>query len=755
MSSSDDERSSDAPEPRSGGRLDSWKEIAAYLRRSVRSARRWEKEQALPIRRHDHGKGDSVYAFKAELDEWWNNPEADLDDQNGAERSAILPRRSRTAVLLAVGVFFALLFAAAWLSRPDSASTREPRPVPFRARDWVLISSFENRTGEPLFDGMLEYALEREISESRYVNVVPRPRIADALSLMKKPVNARIDAALGREICLRDGGIRALLTGRIEKIASRYLLSLAIVDPSSGATVAGFAEEAAGREKVPEAIRLCSSRLRDALGEAPGLIRQSEEKLASVTTPSLEALQLYSKADAQIEEGNSNVAEELLKEAVAKDPQFASAYIHLAFAIVNQGRPKKDYLPAAEKAFELSGTVSDRERYFILGGYYGMVGEDEKAKISYETLLSLFPDHHWAVGNLIVICNRLGQPWEAIGYTVRSAELNPKNFGRNIDAAFELFFAGRFAESNVYSGRAESLITPETIRSDASTVSLVHLLPAYCLWSQGQADQALQFVARRSSLRESRQNQESINSIGLLYLLLGRFKDAEKWIQQLEDPMQRETDLAMIAFDRGDRATMARHLLSLRRASEHRMVRLPFLLLRAGALSEAEKEIMALARLAPKERLRLGTAITPAYFDIAKGDLALMSGREQAAVHLLRRGLKNFDRPKVGISLTSSGASLMGTVSLARALEEEGDLAEAAEVLERLTETKTRAILLYCCDNGSLWMRSQLELARVYRRMGRLEDAQKIENELRRALAQADSDYVLLRELKRLETSGG
>src|SRR5205085_4766617 len=121
-SSSPDERSFDVSESRSGRRLDSWKEIAAYLQRSVRSARRWEKEQALPIRRHDHGKGDSVYAFKAELDEWWNNREADLGDQNGAEGTAILPRRSPTAALLAVGAFLALLLAAAWLSRPDSPS---------------------------------------------------------------------------------------------------------------------------------------------------------------------------------------------------------------------------------------------------------------------------------------------------------------------------------------------------------------------------------------------------------------------------------------------------------------------------------------------------------------------------------------------------------------------------------------------------------------------------------------------------------
>jgi hypothetical protein len=70
MSSGPHELPPGASEPSSDGRLDSWKEIAAYLRRSVRSARRWEKEEGLPVRRHVHDKGDSVYAFRTELDVW-------------------------------------------------------------------------------------------------------------------------------------------------------------------------------------------------------------------------------------------------------------------------------------------------------------------------------------------------------------------------------------------------------------------------------------------------------------------------------------------------------------------------------------------------------------------------------------------------------------------------------------------------------------------------------------------------------------
>jgi tetratricopeptide (TPR) repeat protein len=51
-------------------RLDSWKEIAAYLGRGERTAKRWESERSLPVHRLPGGGRGSVYAFTAELDEW-------------------------------------------------------------------------------------------------------------------------------------------------------------------------------------------------------------------------------------------------------------------------------------------------------------------------------------------------------------------------------------------------------------------------------------------------------------------------------------------------------------------------------------------------------------------------------------------------------------------------------------------------------------------------------------------------------------
>jgi hypothetical protein len=86
----------DARKASAGDRLDSWKEIAAYLRRSVRCVQRWEKNQGLPIFRHRHASGATVCAYHWELDAWWHgggggseDSEAPLIEIRSEERMTI------------------------------------------------------------------------------------------------------------------------------------------------------------------------------------------------------------------------------------------------------------------------------------------------------------------------------------------------------------------------------------------------------------------------------------------------------------------------------------------------------------------------------------------------------------------------------------------------------------------------------------------------------------------------------------------
>ena len=64
------------------GRLDSWKEIAAYLGRGVRTVQRWEREEGLPVHRLPHERRGTVYARAEELDAWWAHRGSLLQDRD-------------------------------------------------------------------------------------------------------------------------------------------------------------------------------------------------------------------------------------------------------------------------------------------------------------------------------------------------------------------------------------------------------------------------------------------------------------------------------------------------------------------------------------------------------------------------------------------------------------------------------------------------------------------------------------------------
>jgi len=84
-------------------RLDSWKEIAAYLGRGIRTVQRWEQEEGLPVHRLAHEKRGSIYERREELAAWWESRRLTLSrsepDDGGAP---VAPRLERVTSTLAM-----------------------------------------------------------------------------------------------------------------------------------------------------------------------------------------------------------------------------------------------------------------------------------------------------------------------------------------------------------------------------------------------------------------------------------------------------------------------------------------------------------------------------------------------------------------------------------------------------------------------------------------------------------------------------
>ena len=110
----------------SGDRLESWKEIAAYLDRVIRTVQRWEKLERLPVKRHAHEKLGTVYASKQEIAEWWESRRAELTARKEAGESR---QRSRVISWMAGSLAAAGVIAAidVWRS-PTASSISQPPP---------------------------------------------------------------------------------------------------------------------------------------------------------------------------------------------------------------------------------------------------------------------------------------------------------------------------------------------------------------------------------------------------------------------------------------------------------------------------------------------------------------------------------------------------------------------------------------------------------------------------------------------------
>ena len=139
MSSMDPNSNSEIKTAQLGDRLDSWKEIARYLNRSVRTLYRWEKEEGLPVHRHQHKELGSVFAYTGELDAWLNarRPDANLPVE---DRQTPAPRRSTLAIALAVVTTSAVIGSTLYVGSRRSHRDEGPRPAPVAALE--LISSF-------------------------------------------------------------------------------------------------------------------------------------------------------------------------------------------------------------------------------------------------------------------------------------------------------------------------------------------------------------------------------------------------------------------------------------------------------------------------------------------------------------------------------------------------------------------------------------------------------------------------------------
>jgi DNA-binding winged helix-turn-helix (wHTH) protein/tetratricopeptide (TPR) repeat protein len=339
----------------------------------------------------------------------------------GAHRGSgpldVLPRWA-LATLTAVGAVTllgsGLLLWTAW-TRP-----------PLTNKDDLLLTDFVNRTGEEIFDGTLQTGVAVKLEESPFLNIVSRRRVKETLKTMKRPPDEVITAEVGTEICQRQN-VKAMMTGEIVPLGESYVITLEAINCVTGDSLIREQVQAEGKEAVLAALDVATVTIRRGLGESLTSIEQYDTPLGRATTPSLEALKVYSLGNKEWWTTGQVQAIPLLKRAVEIDPSFATAYLALGLAHRNigEGDLGKHYLT---KAFEHRENANEHVKLRITAFYYGFVkGEFQEYTETLELITKVYPRDWASKISLSHQYSRAGQHGKALDMALEHARLiHPK-----------------------------------------------------------------------------------------------------------------------------------------------------------------------------------------------------------------------------------------------------------------------------------------------------------------------------------------
>jgi tetratricopeptide (TPR) repeat protein/tRNA A-37 threonylcarbamoyl transferase component Bud32 len=297
-------------------------------------------------------------------------------------------RRAAIGGAVAVGVFALIVagyMAMRLLGIGPAASLMAAGVLGERER--IIVADFKSPANDSTLGPVVTEAVRADLSQSSNLNVMQASAVREALQRMQRRADTRVDFDLARELATREG-VKAVLDGEILALGGSYVLTAKLIATQSGEVLASFNETAnASTDMLPALGRLAKS-VRAKVGESLRSV-QKAPPLEQVTTGSLEALRKYvAGSRAYDNEGNTVKGLELLREAVAIDSTFASAWRKMAAVLANAGMPRDQIDTAATRAYRYRDRLSFVERQMAMAYYFDQVVVDRRRAIeAYEAIV--------------------------------------------------------------------------------------------------------------------------------------------------------------------------------------------------------------------------------------------------------------------------------------------------------------------------------------------------------------------------------
>ena len=418
-------------------RLDSWKEIAAYLKRDITTVQRWEKREGMPIHRHLHEKRGSVYAFGSELDAWAQKRRlqleaAEIESDTPLEEEQDAPSGDRwrgQLWLVAVGLAVVTLAVAGYLAIRSHESAAQPKvaSVDSTGKTVLAVLPFDNLSRDPDQEFFSDGLTEEMIAQIGKLNR-ERLKVVARSSVAKYKGSTLAAREIGKEL-----NADYLVQGSVRRSSDRVRITVQLVQARDQTDIW---TESYDRE-LKDVLAVQDSVVRSIASEIHiALTEEQEKRFASARQINPEAYEAYLKGRYYWNKrtGESMLkAEQYFEQAIDKDPTYAAAYSGLADC--NSGmtwhgfKSPAEALPkayaAARKALMIN--PESAEAHASLGLAMSHRWDWSGAEAEFGRALQLDPQyanaHHW-YGDYL---SMRGRHSEALAEAKHALELDPLN----------------------------------------------------------------------------------------------------------------------------------------------------------------------------------------------------------------------------------------------------------------------------------------------------------------------------------------
>ena len=538
----------------------------------------------------------------------------------------------------------------------------------------VLVSDFQNDTGDPVFDGTLEPTFSLAMEGAGFINSYSRGDARKAAGQLQ-PGFKQLDGKLAQLVASREG-IDVVVSGAIRASAGGYQISATAVDGFTGKSIIPEkSNNARNKQDVLTAAGKLAAPIRKALGDTTpeaAQLRTAE----TYSSSSMEAAQAYAKGQELQWDLKWEEAIPFYKKAIEADPEMGRAYTGLAVANGNSGRNAE-----AEKYYQLAmskmGRMTEREQYRTRGAYYLFTRNDQKALEEFTALTKQFPADDAGRSNLALAYFYMRDFKRALEEGQRAVEINKKKAFYRSNMALYAMYAGQFDDA--IKGAAEALRLGPRAKPYVAT--------ALSLFAEGKPAEAADTYHKLESLGAQ---GASLAATGLADIALyeGRNAEAAGILQKgVEADLKANLNtgaaikLAALAgaHRKGPQAVAAANqsLATDADAADFAAARV---LLENGQ----EAKVLALART-------MGASLASerrAYAKLLEGEVQLAKGKSQAALDLFQEAKKLAD-------------TWLGHLDLGRAYLDAGAFTEASSEFDACAKRKGEATAVFLDDAPS------------------------------------------------------